>query len=281
MAESYKNCLLVITLCMILFPPAKINLGLNVLKKRSDGYHEIDTCMVTIPVTDVLEILPSENFYFTQTGLTIEGDQSDNLVVKAFNLMKQEYAIGNVYIHLLKNIPMGAGLGGGSADATCTILALNDLFKLGLSNDTMRELAAHLGSDCSFFVENKAQIGQGRGELLSPVEVNLAGLYLKIINPSIHIGTSEAYSNLELNKEFESIRETISIPIIEWKDRLKNSFELSVFKNHSRIKEIKDSLYAEGAVYVSMTGSGSTVYALYNAEPALTFQSDYERVIRL
>lgn len=281
MAESYKNCLLVITLCMILFPPAKINLGLNVLKKRSDGYHEIDTCMVTIPITDVLEVLPSENFYFIQTGLTIKGDQSDNLVVKAFNLIKQEYGIGNVYIHLLKNIPMGAGLGGGSADATYTILALNDLFELGLSNDTMRELAAQLGSDCAFFVENKAQIGQGRGELLSTVEVNLSGLYLKIINPSIHIGTSEAYSNLELNKEFESIKKTISTPISEWKDRLKNSFELSVFENHSIIKEIKDSLYAEGAVYASMTGSGSTVFALYYTEPALTFQSDYERVIRL
>jgi len=280
MGESYKNCLLIITLRMILFPPAKINLGLNVLRKREDGFHELDTCMIPIPLTDVLEILPSKEFSFRQTGLLISGESEDNLVVKAFNLMQKEFDLGNVYIHLLKNIPMGAGLGGGSADATYTILALNDLFSLQLSSERMRELAGELGSDCPFFVENSAQIAQGRGEILQFIALNLEGYYLKIINPNIHIGTSEAYDGVNLYSGANSIKDILRAPISAWKNDLQNSFESSAFEKHPQLLAIKNELYQEGSIYASMTGSGSTLYGIFEEKPTLTHSELFERVMR-
>ena len=266
---------------MILFPPAKINLGLSVLRKREDGFHEIETCMIPIPLTDVLEILPSDDFKFHQTGLTINGSPNSNLCVKAFQLMRKLYNIPNVYIHLLKVIPMGAGLGGGSSDAAYVIKGLNELFELKLSKIKMEEHASELGSDCPFFISNDAQIARGRGEKLSPIDFSLKGKFLKIINPEIHIGTAEAYSNVSFDSERNKIEEIISLPIREWKEKLKNDFEASIFPLHTTIEKVKESLYAEGAIYSSMSGSGSTVFGLFENEPVSSSQYDFTRIVVL
>ena len=266
---------------MILFPPAKINLGLNILRKREDGYHAIASCMYPIPLCDVLEILPAESFMFKQTGLEIDGADDDNLVVKAWRLLNERYDIPPVYIHLRKNIPMGAGLGGGSADATFTLRGLNALFELNLSVKTLQNLAAELGSDCPFFVVDQPQLAEGRGELLSPIDINLDGYYLKILNPGIHIGTAEAYANVHFSKGEKSLVEILSNAPETWKDQLENGFEPSAFESHPKLKLLKDSLYTEGAIYASMTGSGSTLFGLFSEEPACSNPELFERVLRL
>jgi 4-diphosphocytidyl-2-C-methyl-D-erythritol kinase len=266
---------------MILFPPAKINLGLNILGKREDGYHTIESCMFAIPLRDVLEILPSEKVMFVQTGIPVKGDEADNLVMKAFRLLNSRYAIPNVYIHLQKNIPMGAGLGGGSADATYTLLGLNELFSLGLSTEVLQNLATELGSDCPFFVVDQPQLAKGRGEVLSPINVDLKGYYLKIINPGIHIGTAEAYSNVEFTKGDESLESVLSKSPEDWRNELVNGFEKSVFQKYPMLKGLKEQLYVEGALYASMTGSGSTVFGLFTKEPAYSHKELFESVIRL
>ena len=265
---------------MILFPPAKINLGLNVLHKRNDGFHEIQSCMYAIPVTDVIEILPSEEFVFTSSGLTIGGDPDSNLCVKAYNLINDKYDISPVHIHLLKSIPMGAGLGGGSADATFVLRGLNEMYNLNLSSEELRELAAELGSDCPFFVDEVPQMATGRGEVLEPIEVDLSGYYLKIVNPQIHVGTAEAYAGVTFSEE-ANLSSLLSKPIKEWQGSVKNDFELSIFKNHPEIANLKDELIGEGAIYAAMSGSGSTVFGIFDSEPSLESKYEYVRVVRL
>ena len=266
---------------MILFPTAKINLGLNVLYKREDEFHELDTCMFPIAVSDVLEILSSEEFMFKQTGLTVDGDQEMNLVVKAFRLMQERFNIPNVAIHLRKNIPMGAGLGGGSSDATYTILGLNEMFNIKLTNIELQELASQLGSDCAFFVENLPQLAKGRGENLTTIQLDLSQYYMKIVNPGIHIGTAEAYKDMTFSGQEIPVEQVLQLPIDQWQGLLQNSFEKEVFLNHPEIGELKSKLLDEGAVYASMSGSGSTVYGIYSSEPELSFTGDYERVFSL
>lgn len=265
---------------MILFPPAKINLGLKVLKKRSDGYHEIETCMLAIPMTDVLELVPADHFSFKQTGLTVDGDQESNLCVRAFRLFQGRHRIPNVYLHLRKEIPMGAGLGGGSADASYVLRGLNSLFEVGLSDDQLREMAAELGSDCPFFIADSAQIGRGRGEVLSEVTVDLSGYFLKIINPAIHVGTKEAYAGIIFSADETELEEILAQPIESWKNALKNNFETHIFEHHPVISELKNQLYAEGAVYASMSGSGSTVYGIFSREPKKS-TNYFERILTL
>ena len=264
---------------MILFPPAKINLGLNVLRKREDGYHEIETVMMPIPLTDVLEILTAKEFSFRQSGLEIEGAASDNLVVRAYEVLKEAYKLPPVYIHLLKNIPMGAGLGGGSADATYTLIGLNQLFELGLSSEQLRTYAAELGSDCPFFVDDQPQIARGRGEILSPIHVDLKGYYIKLIHPGLHIATKEAYAHVTMNENQLSVEEIIQRPITNWKNELTNAFEISAFQLYPEIEQIKEDLYAEGATYASMTGSGSAVYGIFKEEPKSSNSSYFERIL--
>jgi 4-diphosphocytidyl-2-C-methyl-D-erythritol kinase len=268
---------------MILFPPAKINLGLNILFKREDAYHEIDSVMLPIPMYDVLEILPAEQFDFHQSGLTIDGGTSDNLCVKAYNLLKEKYTIPPVYIHLRKEIPMGAGLGGGSADAAYVLKGLNELFELNCSNEELESLALQLGSDCPFFIKNTAQVAKGRGEVLSPCQLDLKGYFLKIVNPGIHVGTKEAYAGVIFKDSKRDVKEIVEGPISAWKDELINDFERSVFQHHSVLADIKSMLYQEGAVYASMSGSGSTMFAIYEKEPSLSFTatSYLEKIVQL
>ena len=264
---------------MILFPPAKINLGLRVLRKREDGYHEIETCMVAIPLCDVLEILPADEFKFSQSGLKVDSVPSDNLCVRAYDKLNKEFNLPPVHIHLLKIIPMGAGLGGGSADATYVLKGLNSFFNLDLPEDRLRAIAAELGSDCPFFVSEIPQIAKGRGEELSPFKLDLSGYYLKIVNPGIHVSTGEAYANVKFDAGNPELSELLTEPMSKWKSTLKNSFEESIFPHHPAIEEIKKSMYNQGAIYSAMSGSGSTVFGIFENEPS-SDEDGFVRVLR-
>lgn len=263
---------------MILFPPAKVNLGLNIHYKRDDGFHELTTCMVVIPINDILEVLPADELIWKQSGLAIDGNENDNLCVKAFRLIQERYQIPGAYIHLNKQIPMGAGLGGGSADATYVLLALNEIYQLNISRVELEEMAATLGSDCPFFVTNFAKVAKGRGEQLEDISLSLNGYYIKLINPGIHIGTGEAYSNVHFS-ESTDFKGIIEGDISSWKTQLSNDFEVSAFKKYPVIKELIDSLYNEGALYAQMSGSGSTVFGLFKDKPEDTSEF-YCKVVR-
>ena len=269
---------------MILFPPCKINLGLHILNKRADGFHNLDTLMYQLPFTDVLEIIPSDNFVFQSSGLEIPGDKNNNLCIKAFELIRSQYEIPNVTIHLHKIIPMGGGLGGGSSNASAVLKGLNALFSLNLSTETLQNFAAQLGSDCPLFIKENPQIAQGRGEILSDFELDLSAYYLKLVNVGIHVSTKEAFSKVQFYDHFQSIVDIVSHPVERWINLLKNDFENSVFEYHPSLLEVKQKLYDEGAIYASMSGSGSTMYAIYEIEPSLTFHEElgvFEKIVKL
>ncbi len=259
---------------MILFPPAKINLGLSILKKRNDGFHELETCMLPIPFYDVIEILPANEFSFKQTGLKIPGTSSDNLCEKAFRLLQEKYAIPNVMMHLRKQIPMGAGLGGGSSDAAYVLSGLNELFQLQLSTEILENLAAELGSDCPFFIKNEAQMARGRGEKLTAINLTLKGYYLILLNPGIHVGTKEAYAGVKPFHKEKSLESLLENPVSAWQEFIVNDFETSIFMNHPKIAELKNELLKSGAIYASMSGSGSSVFGIFKQKNELISCSD-------
>lgn len=256
---------------MISFPICKINLGLHILFKRSDHFHEVETVMYPIPLRDILEIVPSTTLTFTSSGLTIPGDVADNLCLKAYQLLGNDYVLPPVHIHLHKIIPMGGGLGGGSSNGAFTLKLLNDLFTLNLSTDILKEKAAQLGSDCAFFIENSPQICTGRGEITHTVEVDLSNYYLKVVNLGVHISTAEAYRGVIPVTPSASLKSIVLGHISSWKELLKNDFEEGVFKNHPELALAKNKLYQEGAIYASMTGSGSTLFGIYKNEPKRSF----------
>lgn len=263
---------------MIFFPQAKINLGLEVLYKREDGFHEIQSCLFEVPIADVLEILPSDRFKFSVVGTEIQGHSNDNLCVRAFRLMQESYDLDPVEIILLKNIPMGAGLGGGSSDAAATITGLNEYFNLKLDSNTMQELAAQLGSDCPFFIEGGAQIATGRGEILEKTQLDLNDCWIHIINPGIHISTKEAYEGVRLQQA--SDLKSLLTDFSSWQDSLYNSFEAHIFRKHKELQRIKDQLYKNGAFYASMSGSGSTMFGLFENKPK-KIGGQFERIVQL
>ena len=270
---------------MIIYPNAKINIGLNILNKRTDGFHNLESIFFPAPWFDILEINKAENFEFKTSGLIINGNSDDNLIVKAFKLIKDNYNISNCKIHLHKQIPMGAGLGGGSADATFTLTMLNNLFNLNISKNTLFELADTLGSDCSFFIDNKPKYVTGKGEVLEDVNFDLKGYYLKLINPNIHISTKEAFDNLNLKPQqsTENLKNLTPSQLFTANSMVKNDFEEGVFKLHPILSKIKKQLIKEGALYASMTGTGSTIYGIFKNKPLLTFkQNDFtEKIIYL
>jgi 4-diphosphocytidyl-2-C-methyl-D-erythritol kinase len=249
---------------MISFPSCKINLGLRILRKRSDGYHDIETCFFPVEWADVLEIIPASETKFNQTGIAIAGDATANIVYKAYELLKHDFNIGAVEIHLHKIIPHGAGLGGGSSDAAHALKLLNTIFQLNLSLEQLKKYALMLGSDCPFFLEVKPMLGSGRGEVLEPYPVDLSGKYLTLIKPDVHVSTAEAYAGVVPDTPPDSLRELLKSPLDSWRDLISNDFEKSVFLRHPQIKQIKEFLYQNGAVYASMSGSGSTVYGIFN-----------------
>ena len=267
---------------MICFPNAKINLGLHITSKRNDGYHEIETCMVPIPLNDALEMIVDKNPSWNSTGLPIPGDSKDNLILKAEKLLKRDFqGLPNLAIHLHKTIPMGAGLGGGSADGAFALTLMNNLFDLHLDDFFLEEYAAQMGSDCPFFIENTPKIARGRGENLQPVDLSLKGSYLVLINPGIHVGTKEAYAGVTPSAPKVDL-EKILQDRYRWKEELVNDFEASIFKNHPEIAQIKEKMYEAGAFYAAMSGSGSSVFGLFNQKPEqitgkesyFTFQSE-------
>lgn len=267
---------------MISFPGCKINLGLDVLHKRTDGYHEIKSVLFPIPWKDALEIVAAKEFKFTSTGLLIPGNTSNNLCVKAYQLLKEAYTFPPIHIHLHKIIPMGGGLGGGSADGAETLKLINKLFDLKISNSKLKEFAAKLGSDCSFFIENKPQFATGTGVDLELLEINFEGYFLKLINNGTHVSTAEAYGGITFSETQGGIKSVLQQPIESWQGILQNSFESSVFKAHPELEELKNDLIKEGALFVSMTGSGSTLFGIYRKEPSLTFTScEFEKIIAL
>jgi 4-diphosphocytidyl-2-C-methyl-D-erythritol kinase len=253
---------------MICFPNAKINLGLHITSKRKDGYHEIETCMVPIPLCDALEIMIDKKPSWISSGLLIPGDPKDNLILKAEKLLKKDFpGLPNLSFHLQKNIPLGAGLGGGSADGAFALALMNNLFDLHLDDYFLEEYAAKLGSDCPFFIENSPKIARGRGEILSPIALSLKGSYLVLINPGIHIGTQEAYAGVTPSDPKGNL-ENILQDRERWKDELVNDFEASIFNHHPEIAQIKEKMYTAGAFYSAMSGSGSTVFGLFENPPS-------------
>jgi len=251
---------------MICFPNAKINIGLNIIGKRSDGYHNLETVFFPIKLNDALEFIESKTLHFENTGLTIDGDPLNNLCVKAWRLLNQDFTIPPVHIHLHKAIPFGAGLGGGSADATFMLKQLNNYFKLNISQEKLIEYALALGSDCPIFIINKPCYGTGRGEILESISINISGLYLGLINPGIHVPTKEAFANISPKHSAFDLRQSIQQPISEWKYSIGNDFENSIFPKYSAIADIKKQLYNHGALYASMSGSGSSVFGIWSEE---------------
>ena len=247
---------------MIVYPNAKINLGLNILKKRKDNYHDISSVFYPLhDCVDILEIVKSEKFEFTKSGIIIP--DGENICEKAWKLLHNDFGVGNVNIHLHKQIAIGAGLGGGSADASFTLMALNKLFDLKITNKELEKYALQLGADCPFFIENIPKLVEGIGENMSPINLDLSEFIIRLINPEIHISTKEAYSGVVSQIPELSVEEIIQLPIKEWKNKLKNDFEVSVFEKHLKLKELKENLYKEGALYASMSGSGSVLYGVF------------------
>lgn len=264
---------------MVLFPNSKINLGLNIVGKRTDGYHDLETVFFPVELKDALEVIEAKETNFSLSGLPVNGNINDNLCLKAYHLIQKDFpGLPPVSIHLHKAIPMGAGLGGGSADGAFMLAMLNKKFQLNLSEKRLMDYALQLGSDCPFFIINKPCFATGRGENLSPVQIDLFGYKIALVHPGIHISTKEAFSNLAPAFPKKRIPEIITQPISTWKDDLVNDFEKNVFALFPAIKEIKDRLYKEGAIYASMTGSGSTVFGIFEegVEVNLTFAKDYE-----
>ncbi len=261
---------------MLCFPNCKINLGLHILGKREDGFHNLETVFYPLQIKDALEIItaPSADpIQFTQSGLTVQGSNADNICVKAYQLLQKDFPqITGIKMHLHKAIPMGAGLGGGSADGAFALLLLNTKFKLGLSQQQLISYALHLGSDCPFFIINKPCFASGRGEIMEPVAIDLSKYTIAVVNPGIHVNTGWAFQQLKRTTAtagHHDLKTVLQQPISSWKEILQNDFETPVFAAHPEIQFIKDRLYQLGAHYAAMSGSGSTVFGIFDTTPSL------------
>ncbi len=253
---------------MVIFPNCKINLGLHILRKRPDGYHDLQTVFYPVPLLDALEIIPAgeagTSIHYSHTGLPVAGDTSSNLCVKAVELIRKDFPnLPSCLLHLHKQIPMGAGLGGGSSDGAHTLLLLNQCFGLGLTREQLIHYALQLGSDCPFFIINKPCLAEGRGEKLQPVSIDLSDYRLTLVNPGLHIATGWAFSQITPKENRISLEEIIKLPVEEWKTTMINDFEEPVCKANPEIACIKEDLYRQGALYASLSGSGSTVYGIF------------------
>ena len=269
---------------MIVFPNCKINLGLNILKKREDGFHELETIFYPIPIHDILEIVLLKKLRgqpgipFSVSGLEIDSIKNSNLCIKALKLLKKKIPqMPSVQLHLHKVIPAGSGLGGGSSDAAFTLKVLNEICGLNLSKEQLLIYAAQLGSDCPFFMTNKPCFSKGRGELLEEINLDLSPYKIVLVKPDISISTRVAFTGIEPATPEISIKEIIKKPISAWKAQLKNDFEKTVFLQYPGIEKIKNDMYSAGAVYSSLSGSGSTVYGIFSKERSidLSFPSTY------
>lgn len=264
---------------MITFPNAKINLGLNIVEKRPDGYHNLETVFYPVPVEDALEVNilneSTQKFRLHQAGLEITGKAENNLVVKAYKLLDERFNLPPVDIHLFKHIPSGAGLGGGSSDAAYMLKLLNEKFNLKLSDENLEEYAARLGADCAFFIRNAPTYAEGIGNIFSPISLSLKGYQIVLVKPDIFVSTRDAFAQIKPHRQEIPLKEVIKQPIEEWKERMVNDFEESVFPQFPAIKEIKEKLYEAGAIYAAMTGSGSSVFGLFKPEDNKSVKEDF------
>ena len=259
---------------MILFSPAKINIGLHVLERREDGFHNLRSLMYPIALCDIIEINQlaevGSPLRFSQSGIRFEADTEHNLCIKAWKLLSSERKLPNIAIHLHKQIPVGAGLGGGSSNASTILKGLNPLLSSPLSQEKLSDLAGELGSDCPFSLQDAPMMMEGRGDLLSQVKLSLDTLYLVVLFPEVHISTAEAYGGITPAKPDLHLRELIETSTELWKDLIVNDFENSIFARHPIIKKLKNSLYDAGAIYASMSGSGSSLFGIFKSKPELT-----------
>lgn len=269
---------------MLVFPNAKINIGLRVVERRSDGFHNLETLFYPVyGLFDVLEMVESKEFSFEVLGCEIEGSVEDNLVVRAYRLLQAEFELPTLSFYLKKAIPMGAGMGGGSADATFTLKALNNMFSLGLSAEKLAGYASRLGSDCSFFAYNKPMFARGKGEILTPAPLDLSGKFLLLVKPPVAISTREAYAGVRPMKPEVAMEEILHRPVSEWREFVRNDFEDSIFEKHPVLAEIKAEMYNGGALYAAMSGSGSTIYGIFDHSPEPLFPNTdfYKKVVTL
>lgn len=248
---------------MISYPTPKINIGLHVLRKREDGFHDIETLFYPVGAfRDELEIVPSDNFKIEIEGA--DWDPQSDLTAKAWRLLAEERGIGPVAIRVMKGIPVGAGLGGGSSDCAFALKMLNELFSLGLSTVELEQYAARLGADCAFFIRNIPQWGSGKGDILRPAEIDLSNYEIRVELPEgVHVRTADAYKGLTPRETLIPLSEALKRPVTEWRDNVVNDFESSVFPKHPEISQLKDKMYSEGAIYASMTGSGAAVFGIF------------------
>ena len=266
---------------MVIFPNAKINIGLNVTSRRSDGYHNLETIFYPVKINDALELVTADELSFQSSGLEIPGRIEDNLCVKGYHLLKKDFDLPPVHIHLHKHIPIGAGLGGGSADAAFFIKLINQHFALELSNDAMMGYARQLGADCAFFIENKPVFAFEKGDEFEPIKLDLSAYQLVLAMPPAHVSTAEAYRGVKPMPVKHSLIELIGMPVAERKKHIKNDFEESVFKNHPEIRGVKAALYEAGALYASMSGSGASVFGIFDKTPDLSFLAGTNQVFGL
>jgi 4-diphosphocytidyl-2-C-methyl-D-erythritol kinase len=255
---------------MIIFPNAKINIGLNIISRRDDGYHDLETIFYPVKINDALEIIEADKLSFQSSGLEIPGRVEDNLCIKGYHLLKKDFDLPPVKIHLHKHIPIGAGLGGGSADAAFFIRLINQKFELGMTDDHMTGYARKLGADCAFFIQNKPVFAFDRGDEFEPIKLDLSNYKIVLVMPPVHVSTAEAYSGVNPAPVKHSLMELIYKPVAEWKNYIKNDFEASVFKNNPVIRGVKAALYGAGAIYASMSGSGASVFGIFDKTPDLS-----------
>jgi 4-diphosphocytidyl-2-C-methyl-D-erythritol kinase len=250
---------------MIVYPHAKINLGLQVKEKRSDAFHEIETLFYPVDLCDILEIKPAESPQLFLYGLPINGLPNENLCMKAYGMLRNDYHLPPVQFHLYKKIPVGGGLGGGSSDGAYTLKLLNDYFSLGITDLQLEEYASRLGSDCPCMLYKRPSLASGRGERLTPFQIDLSGFYIVVCKPDIFISTAYAYTKVKPKKPEYSLEKVLAQPLTEWKGCLVNDFEEVLFPEFPVLKEYKDKLYEFGAVYASLSGSGSALYGIFKS----------------
>ena len=256
---------------MITFPNAKINIGLNIINRRADGYHNLETVFYPIQIKDALEVIENSEMSFETSGIEIPGFANENLCLKAYDLLRADFDLPNIKIHLHKQIPIGAGLGGGSADAAFFIKLINEKFNLDLLVEQMQNYCKLLGADCAFFVENKPVFALEKGDVFEAVDLDLSAYHIALIMPPVHVSTGEAYRGIKPVHPQKSLKELIKEPVETWQGKITSDFEAHILKNHPQIRGVKAALLEAGALFALMSGSGASVYGIFENKVDLTF----------
>lgn len=263
---------------MICFPNAKINIGLNVINRRSDGYHNLETVFYPVRIKDALEVIESSEMIFETSGIEIPGYANENLCLQAYEFLRKDFDLPDIHIHLHKNIPIGAGLGGGSADAAFFIKLINEKFSLGLSREQMLSYCRSLGADCAFFIDNVPVFATGKGDEFESVALDLSNYHLALAMPPVHVSTGEAYRGVKPSTPLNSLKSLLQLPVEEWNCKIKNDFEPHILNAHPQIRLVKSGLIEAGALFVLMSGSGASVYGIFNEKPDLSAMEEFCQV---